>query len=305
MSIEQSQSPRTGRPSEHHAAPPHRRIILDDRHHVTTHGIKTYFWHDIYHIALTARWPVFFGAVALMFLLLNLVFALLFQMGEHAIANQAPASLLGAFFFSVETLATVGYGDMHPATLYGHAIATIEIFIGMSGIALTTGMIFARFSRPRARIVFANNVVVRPIDGRLTLMVRAANARQNVIVEAKAHMRIMRSETSAEGFFSRKVHDLPLVRDQHPAFLLSWSLMHVIDENSPLFGQTLESLNASNAELMLMVEGLDETTMQPMQARRGWPPEAILWGYRYVDLLSVQNGETHIDYAKFNEVVPL
>lgn len=305
MQPETPQSARREQPAELHAAPPHRRITLDDRHHVTTHGLKTYFWHDIYHIALTARWPVFFGVVALLFLLINLGFALLFQMGEHAIANQAPAGLLGAFFFSVETLATVGYGDMHPATPYGHAIATGEIFVGMSGVALTTGMIFARFSRPRARILFANNVVIRPIDGRLTLMVRAANARQNVIVEAKARMRVIRSETSPEGFFSRKVHDLPLVRDQHPAFLLSWSLMHVIDENSPLHGQTLESLEAANAELMLMVEGLDETTMQSMQARRSWPPEAILMGYRYVDLLSVQNGETHIDYTKFNEVVPL
>jgi inward rectifier potassium channel len=213
--------------------------------------------------------------------------------------------LLGAFFFSVETLATVGYGDMHPDTIYGHSVATLEIFVGMSGIALTTGMIFARFSRPHARILFAKCAVVRPIDGRMTLMVRAANARQNVIVEAKARMRLMRSETTPEGFYFRKVLDLPLIREQHPIFLLGWSLMHVIDEESPLFGQTLESLKASNAELMLMVEGLDETTAQPMQARYAWPPECILWQHQYVDLMFERDGETHLDYGKFHDVAPL
>ena len=285
--------------------PPHRRLALDENRHVVTHGLKTYFWQDIYHIALTVGWPMFFAVAALLFLLLNFGFALLYLLGHHAIANQSPEGLLGAFFFSVETLATVGYGDMHPDTIYGHTIATLEIFVGMSGIALTTGMIFARFSRPHARILFAKRAVVRPIDGRMTLMVRAANARQNVIVEAKARMRLMRSETSPEGFFLRKVHDLPLIREQHPIFLLGWSLMHVIDEESPLFGQTLESLKASGAELMLMVEGLDETTAQPMQARYAWPPELILWQHRYVDLMYERDGETHLDYGKFHDVVPL
>ncbi len=277
--------------------PPHRRLALDENRHVVTHGLKTYFWQDIYHIALTVGWPMFFAVAALLFLLLNFGFALLYLLGHHAIANQSPEGLLGAFFFSVETLATVGYGDMHPDTIYGHTIATL--------IALTTGMIFARFSRPHARILFAKRAVVRPIDGRMTLMVRAANARQNVIVEAKARMRLMRSETSPEGFFLRKVHDLPLIREQHPIFLLGWSLMHVIDEESPLFGQTLESLKASGAELMLMVEGLDETTAQPMQARYAWPPELILWQHRYVDLMYERDGETHLDYGKFHDVVPL
>jgi inward rectifier potassium channel len=285
--------------------PPHHRLALDGRSHVVTHGLQAHFWQDIYHRALTVRWPVFFAFAALFFLALNLGFALLFQLGRHAIANQSPPGLLGAFFFSVETLATVGYGDMHPDTIYGHTIATCEIFVGMSGIALTTGMIFARFSRPHARILFAERVVVRQIDGRLTLMVRAANARQNVIVEAKARMRLMRSETSAEGFFLRKVHDLQLTRDQHPIFLLSWTLMHVIDENSPLHGQTLETLEASKAELMLMVEGMDETTMQPMQARHAWRPEAIFWQHRYVDLLREHDGETHLDYGTFHDVLPL
>jgi inward rectifier potassium channel len=302
MPPETAQSP----PSEpSRPKPPSRRLALDSDRHIITHGLKAYFWQDIYHRALVMRWPVFFAFAALLFVLLNFGFALLYLLGHHAIANQAPAGLLGAFFFSVETLATVGYGDMHPDTIYGHTVATCEIFVGMSGIALTTGVIFARFSRPHARILFAKCAVVRPIDGRTTLMVRAANARQNVIVEAKARLRLMRSETTPEGFSLRKVHDLPLIREQHPIFLLGWNLMHVIDESSPLFGQTQESLKESTAELMLMVEGLDEATMQLMQARYAWSPELILWHHRYVDLFSEHDGETHIDYGKFHDAVPL
>jgi inward rectifier potassium channel len=291
--------------SERHGPPPHRRLPLDGGRYAITHGLRQYIWQDVYHQALTMRWPIFFGAAALLFVLLNCAFALLFLCGNHAIANQAPAGFLGAFFFSVETLATVGYGDMHPATIYGHAVATIEIFIGMSGVALTTGVIFARFSRPHARIVFAKYAVVRPIDGRPTLMVRAANARQNVIAEATARMRLIRSETTPEGFFIRRLYDIQLIRERHPIFLLGWNVMHVIDESSPLFGETLESLSKSRAELLLTIEGVDETTMQPMQARTAWAPEMILWDHQFVDLLHQEEGITHIDYTAFNKVIPL
>ena len=290
--------------NERHRSPPHRRLPLDGGRYAITHGLRQHIWQDVYHHALTIRWPIFFGAAAALFVLLNCAFALLFLCGSHAIANQAPVGFLGAFFFSVETLATVGYGDMHPATVYGHTVATIEIFVGMSGVALTTGMIFARFSRPHARIAFAKYAVVRPIDGRPTLMVRAANARQNVIAEATARMRMIRSEITPEGFFIRRLYDIELVRDRHPIFMLGWNLMHVIDESSPLFGETAESLTERRAELLLMIEGIDETTMQTMQARTAWSPEMILWDHEFVDLLYEEDGVTHIDYSMFHKVVP-
>jgi inward rectifier potassium channel len=285
--------------------PPHRRIPLGSGTFVVTHGLKAPFGLDLYHRALTVRWRVFFVVAAILFLILNAVFGLIFLAGDHAIANQSPPGFLGAFFFSVETLATVGYGDMHPGSVYGHTVATIEIFLGMSGVALVTGLIFARFSRPYARIVFSKFPVVRPIDGRTTLMVRAANARQNVIAEATARLRMMRTETTAEGFSYRKVFELELVRDRHPVFQLGWTLMHVIDETSPLFGETGESLAARSAELMLTVEGIDETTMQGMQARGSWPPRMIRWNHRYADLLYEEDGVTHLDYSFFDDVVPL
>ncbi|MCA3838890.1 ion channel, partial [Burkholderia sp.] len=199
----------------------------------------------------------------------------------------------------------VGYGDMHPQTLYAHLVATFEIFVGMSSIALATGLVFARFSRPQAKILFARNAIVRPLNGRMTLMVRAANARQNVIAEAQAKLRLMRIEGTHEGYSLRKIHDLPLVRSEHPIFLLGWNLMHVIDESSALFGETPESLAARDASLLITIEGSDETTAQVMQARHSWAHGEIRWRHRYVDLMHDEDGITHIDYTHFHEVVPI
>ncbi|MGQ7939867.1 ion channel [Paraburkholderia sp. D1E] len=280
-----------------------RELRLDDRV-VIAHGMPTPLWQDLYHRALVVRWPTFFVSLGVLFLLLNTVFASLYMLGRAPIANQFPSGFGGAFFFSVETLATVGYGDMHPQTVYAHWIATLEIFVGMSSIALATGLIFARFSRPHAKIMFARYAVVRPLEGRMTLMVRAANARQNVIAEARAKLRIMRLETT-DGYTLRKLYDLTLVRDQHPVFKLGWVMMHVIDENSPLFGETAETLIGRDASLWLTLEGVDESTSQTMQARHMWACEQIRWQHRFVDVMREEDGVSHIDYSHFDEVVPL
>ncbi len=280
-----------------------RKLLLGTRV-VMVHGLPMHNLLDLYHTALKVSWPTFFGGLATMFLLLNSIFACLYQLGDAPIANQFPHGIWGAFFFSVETLATVGYGDMHPRTFYGHVVATFEIFIGMSGVALATGLIFARFSRPRAKIMFARDVVIHPLEGRMTLMARAANARQNVIAEAYARLRLVRVETSPEGYIARRIYDLKLVRDQHPIFLLGWNLMHVIDEQSPLFGETAESLAAKHATLMVVIEGSDESTTQTMQARYTWNADDIRWQHRYVDIMRDEDGVTHVDYARFHETEP-
>jgi inward rectifier potassium channel len=283
-----------------------RRVLNMHTGTIITHGMPQTDPLDIYHRALTASWPVFFSALAAFFLLLNAAFAGLYLCGDAPIANQSPPGFLGAFFFSVETLATVGYGDMHPQTTYAHIICTLEIFMGMSSIALATGVIFVRFSRPRARIIFARYAIVRPLDGKSTLIVRAANARQNEIVEAEAKLRLMRREWTPEGHWLWRITDLKLVRDRHPIFQLSWNLMHVIDETSPLHGETAESLAASNALLMTYIAGSDETTTQPMKARYAWSHKDIRWQYCFVDLLfEDEDGVRHIDYTHFHDVAPL
>lgn len=269
-------------------------------------GLTQRIWEDIYHFALTIRWPTFFGLAAALFLALNVAFGALYQLGDHAIANQFPANFAGAFFFSVETLATVGYGDMHPQTLYGHIVATVEIFSGMLGIALVTGLVFSRFSRPRAKILFADHPVIRLLHGQPTLMIRAANARQNVIAEASAKLHLLMRETSPEGFRLMRIHDLKLVRDRHPVFTLSWSLMHVIDESSPLYHVSRESLAGDSATLLLCIEGVDETTAQSLLARRRWDHHEWRWNHRYIDLVhDDEQGVSHIDYSVFHHVLPV
>jgi inward rectifier potassium channel len=271
-----------------------------------SHGLSRHIWDDIYHRALTIRWPVFFSLAAAIFLLLNAIFAGIYQLGTQPIANQYPHGFGGAFFFSVETLSTVGYGDMYPQTVYAHIVATVEIFTGMASIAVVTGLIFARFSRPRAKIIFANHPIVRMIDGQSTLMIRAANTRQNVIAEASAQLHLLRLEASPEGFRLRKIYDLKLVRDRHPIFMLSWSLMHVIDESSPLHGETRETLESTQSAFLLSIEGIDETTSQSMLARQQWSHRELRWNHRYLDLVSDDgNGFNTIDYSVFHEVLPL
>ena len=148
------------------------------------------FWTDLYHRSMTVYWPVFFGSAALIFIALNAIFGLLYWLGKEPIANVSPdlPLPLSLFYFSIETLATVGYGDMHPQTNYGHLVATVEIFTGMSFLAVMTGLIFARFSRPRARFVFAEHPVVTVHQGQPTLMMRVANARNNTISQANARL---------------------------------------------------------------------------------------------------------------------
>ncbi len=282
-----------------------RSLKIGQARFVTT-GLPYRKWHDLYHHFLTMRWPAFFAAFALIYMVANVVFAGLYQVGAHSIADQSPPGFLGAFFFSVETLATVGYGDMHPQTIYAHVVASVEIFSGLSGLAVFTGLTFTRFSRPRAKILFARNPIVRPIDGVQTLMIRAANARLNVISEANAKLRLMRIEVSAEGYENRKLHDLKLVREQHPIFVLGWNLTHQIDASSPLYNETAETLTAAEATLILTIEGIDETTSQVMRGRHIYGADTIRWQHRYPDLIQIdEQGVLRIDYNKFHDVEPL
>jgi len=273
---------------------------------VVTQGIVLSVWQDLFHYFMTVSWPQVFVTIAAFFLVFDLLFGCLYHFVPGCIANLNPPGFLGAFFFSVETLATVGYGDMHPQTLYGHVVAMTEIFVGLMMLALITGLMFARFSRPRARFLFARNAVVRPLDGRLTLMFRTANERQNVVQEASAQLRMLRDEVTEEGYRIRRIRDLALVRAQHPAFSIGWTIMHIIDELSPLRAQTEESLRDSQSIFILSLSGTDETTGQVLMARAEYPSASILWNEAFRDILEVtENGTTYIDYGKFHDVEPL
>ncbi len=281
------------------------RVKMGDRE-VVTHGLKRRAWRDIYHYCMTVGWLQLLASWAAVFTAFNLLFAAFYALAPGSVANVNPPGYLGAFFFSIETLATVGYGDMHPATAYGHLVAGAEIFLGMTLVALVTGVIFARFSRPTAKVLFADVGVVRPMDGRTVLMFRTANARQNIVMEAQAQLRLIHDVETAEGERFRRVEDLPLVRNAHPLFVLGWNLMHVIDEASPLNGETPETLAGRRASFALTLSGTDETTGQILMARHSYAAADIRWGHIYRDIVSVSDDDAdHLDYRRFHETEPL
>ena len=256
---------------------------------------------------MTVYWPVFFGSAAAIFVVLNAVFACAFWFGDQPIANVSselplPLSL---FYFSIETLATVGYGDMHPQTNYGHVVATVEIFTGMCFLAVMTGLIFARFSRPRARFIFAQHPIVGRHQGQRTLMIRVANERHNTISQATARLWLLRLESVKEGNQLRRFYELKLDRGEHPMFALSWTMFHVIDKSSPLHDVTAHDLATTDGALVLNLSGVDDSSAQHLYARQIYSHTDIRWNHRYRDITSYsQDGRLLIDYGLFHEVTP-
>ena len=280
------------------------QLVRFGHREIETLGLTQGFWTDLYHRAMTVYWPVFFGSAAVLFVTLNAVFGFLYWLGHEPIANAEGNGPLAYFYFSIETLATVGYGDMHPQTDYGHLIATVEIFTGMSFLAVMTGLIFARFSRPRARFVFADTAVITRHEGRQALMIRTANARHNTISRANARLWLIRAERSREGDQLRRFYELRLDRSEHPMFVLSWMLFHIIDKDSPLYAATASDLEEGDALFVLNVGGLDDSSAQQLHARHVYSWRDIRWNHRYKDITSVSpQGRFLLDYTKFNDVV--
>jgi inward rectifier potassium channel len=272
---------------------------------IITRGLNTGFWTDLYHRSMTVSWPAFFAGAALVFIALNCVFAFVFFLGHEPIANVPAGSFVDLFYFSIETLATVGYGDMHPQTHFAHAVAAVEIFTGMSLLAVMTGLVFARFSRPRARFVFAEKATVTMHEGQPTLMIRVANARHNTLSNASAALWLMRDEQTAEGQHLRRYYRLELLRQENPVFTLTWTIFHVIDQTSPLFGQSAEDLASTDAVLVLAVGGVDDNSAHALRARKGYSHDNIAWQHRYVDIMTVTtDGRVFVDYARFHDVTP-
>src|ERR1700756_5564834 len=201
---------------------------------VVTEGLRLNFWADISHRCMTASWPAFIGGAVLVFVVFNAIFARLYRIGDQPIANVPGGAYIDYLYFSIETLSTAGYGDMHPQTHYGHFISAVELFTGIFSMSVMTGLIFARFSRPHARLLFADNPVISTYEGKQTLMVRLANERHKFLGNATARLWVLRNVVSAEGQSVRRFDELLLVKNEHPALALTWTLYHVLDDRSPL-----------------------------------------------------------------------
>lgn len=283
--------------------PKTRRLSLGGRE-VESVGLETDFWSDFAHRSLTVSWPVFFLGATAAFLTLNCIFATIYSLGDKPIAN-ADGDFLHYVFFSIQTLTTVGYGGMYPQSVYGHIVASTELYTGVFTTALLTGLIFYRFSRPRARILFAERVVIANHDGKRSLMLRAANQRLNAISAPIAKLWFSTSVQTAEGASFRRFIELPLLRAQSPLFVLSWTIIHVIDEASPLFGLDEAALQASESTIVAMIEGYDESAAQTVRARKTYLASEIVLGHRYVDVLeSGDNERIRVNYTRFHLTEP-
>jgi inward rectifier potassium channel len=275
-----------------------RRIIAE--------GLERNVWTDLYVNAMTISWPAFVATLAVAFVTLNFVFALIYDVGEAPIANAREGSLADLFFFSVETTSTVGYGDMHPQTIYGHVVATAENFTGLLLLAVMTGLVFARFSRPRARIIFAKYPVVTRHNGEPTLIFRMANARSNFITEATAKLWMLSPTVSQEGNRIVGFGRLRLLKSENPTFALSWTLFHPIDDGSPLFGKDEDTLSESEINFVVSIVGFDEASGQIVRARDVFSAQDVRFGHEYVDFVWVdEQGLRHIDYAKIDLTRPV
>jgi len=265
---------------------------------ITMKGLARLDLRDSYHMVIALSWPRFILLAIAVYLAINFSFAMLFLAKPGAIANARPGSIADAFFFSIETSATVGFGEMYPATLYGHSVCSVEIFVGIAFTALSTGLLFVRFSRPRARILYADNAVIASHDGHPTLMVRIANGRRSLLYDAAAHLSLLLNVRGARGEIFRRVYELELVRPRLPMFSLTWTLMHRIDESSPLRDYDAARLVEHDALLLLGVEARDVTVSAGVIDTKGYSPSEIQFGMRYADLVSFdENGHPVADLS--------
>ena len=255
---------------------------------------------DIYHAFLIRPWRWVLGAIAGGFLAVNVVFAIAYAIaGGVANAN----GLLDDFFFSVQTAGTVGYGAMYPVTRAANVLMVGESVTSLIVTALATGLVFAKFSRPTARIRFSQRLCISPLNGVPTLAFRVGNQRGNAIVEATIHVTLSRTEVTAEGERMYRQYELPLTRDRSGAMSRTWTVMHPITEWSMLKDATPESLAKQEAEILVSVTGIDDVSMQNVHARTAYDHTAIAWGMRHADLIDDTPTAFIVDLTKFDDVV--
>ncbi|MCA1827366.1 MAG: ion channel [Myxococcales bacterium] len=259
---------------------------------------------DLYHVLLRAPWWVTLLAIAALFLSVNILFALVF-LTTGGIAGARAGSFSDAFFFSVQTAGTIGYGAMYPVTRAANFAVTLESIAALVVVAVATGLVFSKFSIPVAKLEFARCAVIYRREGVPTLAIRLANTRGNFIVEAQVHVTLTRAEVSREGVPTYRMHDLQLTRVWSPALGRSWQVLHPIGPDSPLRGATEESLRGEDLEIMVSVSGLDGTSSQNIQGNWRYLPENLKFGFRYADMLSPKpDGRVQLDFAKLHDITP-
>lgn len=265
-------------------------------------GSHNHWLQDTYHTLLLFNWSRFFLTYVLLFLVFNGMFGFFYWVDSGALEG-TDHSFLHAFAFSVQTFSTVGYGAFHPQNTYAHIIVIIESILSVFVTAVLTGLIFAKFSRPSARIIFSKYVLINQFDGKRTLMFRMGNLRANQIAEAQVSMVALMSFRTEEGQSIRRQIDLKLVRNTSLFFALTWSVMHIVDETSPFFKITPEEMREKNIEIGVSVIGYDSTFSQSIHASCIYSHDDIVFGSYFEDVFSIDNGKVMtLNYHKFNNL---
>ena len=263
-------------------------------------------WTDFYHAILTAPWWLFFAGLAVFFALTNVAFALVYLTDPSGIEHARPGSFWDRFLFSVQTIGSINYSVMVPRSTFVNSVVVSEAFIGFLYLGLMTSLMFARLSRPSARVVFSKVAVVAPFDGVPTLMFRAANQRGNQILDAAITVTLAHQAVTSEGIAMRRFQELDLVRSRTSLFTLSWTVMHRIDERSPLYGLSLDHLYERQMEIIVLLRGTDDTLADVIYMRHAYTPDDILWNHRFADVLSMTpHGRRVVDLTRFHDATPI
>ena len=271
---------------------------------VTVIGAPHQRFRDVYYLFLRISWWWAIAWIVGIYLALNAVFAAVY-LALGGVVNVRPHSFWDAFCFSVQTMGTIGYGSMYPTSVGANVVMVTESVVSLLVTALATGLVFAKFSRSSARVAFSRHAGIGPMDGVPTLMIRVGNERGNAILEATIRVALMRTEHLKEGTVFYRMVDLKLTRDRSPAMSRSWTVMHPIDAASPLHGVTPESAAKDEVEILANVVGTDDTSLQPVHARRTYVDKEILWGARHADVLSEdKEGRLTLDVREFHNVTP-
>jgi len=281
-----------------------RRRLLnrDGSFNVAREGLRPFSSLSLYHFLLTVSWPRFLALVSLGYLVVNLIFAAAFvACGPGALAGRVEpgGKLLNAFFFSVQTFATIGYGSLIPTSLPANLLVTLESVVGLLGFALATGLVFARFSRPTARILFSDRAIIAPYGSGTGLMFRIANARSSQIIDLEAKVIMSRFESG----IGRNFYTLDLERDRVAFFPLSWTIVHPIDERSPFFGIGPEDLTNCGMEILVLLQGIDEIFSQTVHARSSYEGEEVIWGAQFRNIFNPPgpDGVLTIDLGRLHD----
>lgn len=266
-------------------------------------GARSHPVRDAYHSLLKMPWSGVLGAIAAAYLLVNTAFAAAYLAvgGVEGVHD----GFRDAFFFSVQTLGTIGYGSMYPVTTAANVLMVAESVTGLILTALATGIVFARFSQTRGSLVFSRKACISPMNGVPTLSFRIGNDRASTIFEARVLVTLVRTERTDEGMIFYRLTDLALTRDRSPALTRSFMVLHPIDAASPLHGMTPEACARDEVELLVTVAGTDDISLQPVHARHRYDPADVVWGARLADVLSeLPDGRLQLDVRKFDDVVP-